>query len=126
MIDPNFEDPAHEYEGMSPLKAAYAAVNQFFKADQANINSLDRGVEPGGAFVAPDALSEPQVKYLRDELADRHGGIGNRGRPMVLHGGMDWKPIARAYAEMEFSLLRTMSRTDICAVFNVPPAVIGY
>lgn len=126
VVDPNFDDPANEYDGMSPLKAAYAAVSQFYKADLANEASLDNGVEPGGALTTPGLLGDTQRRVLREEIADRHQGVNSRKRFMLLEGGMTWERMAASFNEMEFSLLKTMSRTDICAVFNVPPAVIGY
>lgn len=127
IVDPDFEDPDHPFEGLSPRRAAAAAISQFYKSDLANEASLDNGVEPGGALMHKSGqISDDQRRHLRDELIERHAGASNRRRPLLLYGDWDWKQISSSFADMEFSDLKKMSRTDICAAFEVPPPVAGY
>lgn len=126
IIDPDFEDVDNPFDGLSPRRAAMAAIAQYWKSDIANEASLDNGVEPGGVFTMQGNMGDGQRRDLRDQLNERHGGAANRRRFMVLEGGMDWKTTAASFTEMEFSELKKMSRVDICAAFNVPPPVCGF
>lgn len=126
ITDPDYEDCANPYAGLSPRRAVSHAISQFYKADVANEASLDNGVEPGGAFTMDGTATEGQIASMREQLSARHRGPGNRRNFMILHGGMKWQQIAASFSEMEFSELKKLSRTDICAAFGVPPAVVGY
>jgi len=126
IIDPDFEDVNNPFEGLSPRRVATLAISQYWKSDLANEASLDNGVEPGGAFNMPGTPSDEQIKDLREQIDERHVGVMKRRRFMLLYGGMDWKQIAANFKDMEFANLKKMSRVDIAAAFNVPPAVLGY
>jgi len=126
IIDPDFEDDADPILGMSPRRAVTMAIEQYYKADVANSASLDNGVEPGMVLSFPQDMGQDQLRDLRETLIENLSGTHRRRIPLVMFGGgtMDTVPIS--YSDMEFTELKKMSRTDICAAFSVPPAVIGY
>jgi len=126
LVDPDFEEPLRPWEGMGPRRAAAMAIRQYYKADVANEASLDNGVEPGGAFKSASSLSDEQRQLLTASVHDRYAGAANRRRFLVLEGGLEWQQIGVSFTDMEFAELKAMSRTDICAAFSVPPAVVGF
>jgi hypothetical protein len=112
-----------------PLSVRHAvnlAVQQYFKADVANVSSLDNDVAPSGILNFKTNLSDPQRQDLREQVNDRYTGVLKRRKLMFAEGEMDFHRIQNAFAEMEFTELKKMSRTDICAGYDVPPATIGY
>ena len=125
VIDAKWEDPSDAWSGLSPRTAVAAAINQYYKADVANEASLDNGVEPGGALQTDKEFTEEQKASLTERINQRRG-VRQRKRFLLLDGGLKWEQIASAYKDMEFSELKKMARTDICAGFGVPPAVVGY
>lgn len=127
IIDPDFESPNDPLAGLSPRRAVAHAISQYWKSDLANEASLDNGVEPGGVIqtVGGSNISNESRNVLREELQERHAGVLNRRRLLILEG-LEYKPIPVSFSDMEFVELKKMSRVDICAAFNVPPAVIGY
>lgn len=111
---------------VSPLESAGLAIAQLYKADMANNAALDNDMAPAGVMTMPNEPSEQQIKDTRAELDEFHSGAKNRRRPMLLYGGLDWKPIASTFNEMEFSTLQKMKIVDVCSALEVDPAAIGY
>ena len=66
--DPDFE-AGDTLEGLAPRAAVAMAIDQYYKADLANISSLDNGVEPTGALRAPDTLAA-KLRRRKIELSD--------------------------------------------------------
>ncbi len=48
------------------------------------------------------ALSPDQYDRLVSEMETHHQGARNAGRPMLLEGGLDWKPMGFSPSDMEF------------------------
>jgi len=125
IIDPDFEDN-QPFEGLSPRRAATLAISQYFKSDVANESSMDNGVEPSAIFTMSGTPTPDQIKDFRQNVSERHAGVNNRNRHLLIYGGVDVKTIARSFSDMEFRELKGMARTDICAAFSVPPACVGF
>ncbi len=126
IIDPNWEEPFMYWEGMSPRQAAFLAIAQYYKADLANESSLDNDVAQPGALKTDKNLTADQKRDIRAQIEEKYAGVRNRRRLMLLEGGLSWESMAATFTEMEFSGLKGMSRTDICAAFQVPPPIVGY
>jgi HK97 family phage portal protein len=60
-----------------------------------------------------------------EELEQNHQGARNAGRPMLLEGGLDWKPMGYSPAEMEFLETRNAAAREIALAFGVPPMLLG-
>jgi len=128
IVDPDYENPADPFSGLSPRKAAAMAIRQYFAADVANQASLDNGVALDVILAIDPNVSLTEEQYLRvkEQFRERQSGVENRRKTFVLEGGAKVHQMSANYTDMEFSELKKMSRTDICAVFNVPPSVCGY
>lgn len=123
--DPDFES-ADELSGMAPRLAVGLAIEQYYRADLANLSSLNNSVEPGGAFRFPGRMTDAQRGDLKDTIQDNHGGPHARRRFMVLEDGAEWQQIETNLKDLEFIAGKAMNRTDICAAYGVPPAVAGF
>lgn len=123
---PDYNKPNYLASGLSKAKVASSVIAQFYKADLANESSLDNGVEPGGAFTMKGKPSPKQIDDFREQINDRHEGVMNRRRYMLLYGGLSWEQMAANFTDMEFVELKGFARTEICATYGVPPAVLGY
>ncbi len=121
--------PLDDHYGMSPLEAAASAVDIHNAAARWSKALLDNAAQPSGAIVhrAPDGavLSQEQYDRLVDELEANHQGARNAGRPMLLEGGLDWKPMGFSPSDMEFQESRTAAARDIAIAFGVPPMLLG-
>ena len=121
--------PLDDHYGMSPLEAAAAAVDIHNAASGWSKALLDNAARPSGAIVyrSPDGatLSAEQYARLVDELEANHQGARNAGRPMLLEGGLDWKPMGFSPTDMEFLETKTAAARDIAIAFGVPPMLLG-
>lgn len=121
-------NPASAGEGQSPLQAAACAIELHnASADWAKA-LIDNSAKPSGALVyGKDGarLTDEQFERLKTELEGSFQGAGNAGRPLLLEGGLDWKPMSLTPAEMDFQEARHGAAREIALAFGVPPMLLG-
>jgi len=121
--------PDNDHYGMSPLEAAACAVDIHNAGAVWNKSMLDNAARPSGALVfhsqQGDHLSDEQFERLKHELESNHQGAKNAGRPLLLEGGLDWKPMALSPTDMDFLDSRHSSAREIALAFGVPPMLLG-
>lgn len=119
--------PANDYAGQSPLEAAARAVDVHNATGAWTKALLDNAARPSGALIyaGGEDLTEEQRAELREEIERQYQGTGNAGRPMVLSGGLDWKPMSLSPAEMDFTEQRNVAAREIALAFGVPPMLLG-
>jgi HK97 family phage portal protein len=71
------------------------------------------------------SLSPDQYDRLLMEMENQHQGARNAGRPMLLEGGLDWKPMGFSPSDMEFQKTKEAAAREIATAFGVPPMLLG-
>ena len=118
--------PDDETGGLAPIEAAAAALDIHNAASAWNKALLDNAARPSGALVFAGAtLSEPQFDRLKAELEANYQGAANAGRPLLLEGGLDWKPLALSPRDMDFVAAKNAAAREIALAFGVPPLLLG-
>jgi HK97 family phage portal protein len=122
--------PADDWYGQSPMEAAAFAIDIHNAGGAWNKALIDNAARPSGALVysgagGADRLSEDQFVRLKAELEQAHMGAANAGRPLLLEGGLDWKPMSLSPADMDFIEARHGAARDIALAFGVPPMLLG-
>jgi HK97 family phage portal protein len=119
--------PQDDHYGLSPLQAAAQAVDVHNSASRWSKALLDNAARPSGAIVyrGDASLTEEQLARLSDEIESYHTGAANAGRPMLLDGGLDWKPMGFSPSDMEFQKTKEAAARDIALAFGVPPMLLG-
>jgi HK97 family phage portal protein len=122
--------PQDDHYGLSPMQAAAAAIDVHNAASRWSKALLDNAARPSGAIIyrGPDgagSMSAEQYARLADELAEHHQGAVNAGRPMLLEGGLDWKPMGFSPSDMEFLKTKEGAAREIAVAFGVPPMMLG-
>ncbi len=122
-------NPTDDVYGLSPLEAAAFAVDVHNASSAWNKALLDNSARPSGALVYAtregERLSEEAFLRLKAELESRHAGTLAAGRPMLLEGGLDWKPMMLSPAEMDFAEGKHAAAREIALAFGVPPQLLG-
>ncbi len=122
--------PADDWYGLSPMEAAAYAIDIHNAGGAWNKALIDNAARPSGALVftgagGGDRLSEEQYRRIKQELDEMHVGAANAGRPMLLEGGLDWRPMSLSPADMDFIEARHAAARDIALAFGVPPMLLG-
>ncbi|MFN3970496.1 MAG: phage portal protein [Gemmobacter sp.] len=122
--------PQDDHYGFSPMQAAAVAVDVHASAARWSKALLDNAARPSGAIVYKGAdggasLSAEQYDRLVAEMEANHQGARNAGRPMLLEGGLDWKPMGFSPSDMEFHRTKEAAAREIAIAFGVPPMMMG-
>ncbi len=123
-------NPLDDHYGMSPFEAAAKGIDIHNAAGAWNKALLDNAARPSGALIydnkGGDAnLSQEQFERLKHELEATFQGSTNAGRPMVLEGGLDWKPLSHSPKDMEHIEAKHVAAREIALAFGVPPMLLG-
>ncbi len=120
--------PANDHYGMSPIEAAAASVDIHNAAAGWNKALLDNSARPSGALVYEGRdghLTGEQFDRLRGELESGFQGAKHAGRPLLLEGGLDWKPLSLTPKDMDFIEAKNAAARDIALALGVPPMLLG-
>lgn len=122
--------PQDDHYGLSPLQAAAQAVDVHNSASSWSKGLLDNAARPSGAIVwnggeGQGHMSNAQYDRLVSEMESHHQGARNAGRPMLLEGGLDWKPMGFSPSDMEFQKTKEAAAREIAVAFGVPPMLLG-
>jgi len=122
--------PQDDHYGLSPMQAAAQALDVHNAASRWSKGLLDNAARPSGAIVYQSAdgqgtMSRDQYERLVSEMETHHQGARNAGRPMLLEGGLDWKPMGFSPADMEFQKTKEAAAREIAVAFGVPPMLLG-
>ena len=122
--------PQDDHYGFSPMQAAATAVDVHNSASRWSKALLDNAARPSGAIIykgadGQGAMTNDQYERLVNEMESHHQGARNAGRPMLLEGGLDWKPMGFSPSDMEFQKTKEAAARDIALAFGVPPMLLG-
>ena len=122
--------PQDDHYGLSPMQAAATAIDVHNSASAWSKALLDNAARPSGAIIYKGAdgqgtLSADQYDRLIFEMETHHQGARNAGRPMLLEGGLDWKPMSFSPSDMEFHETKSAAAREIAVAFGVPPMLLG-
>lgn len=122
-------NPLDDHYGLSPMEAAATALDIHNAAGAWNKALLDNSARPSGALVVTTPqgipLGDEQVQRLREELETGFQGPGRAGRPLLLEGGIDWKPLSLSPKDMDFVQAKAAAAREIALAFGVPPMLLG-
>jgi HK97 family phage portal protein len=123
-------NPVDDHYGFSPLEAAAFAIDVHNASGAWNKALLDNAARPSGALVyaskeSADRLTEEQFERLKAELSVVHVGAQAAGRPLLLEGGLDWRPMSLSPADMDFIEGKHAAAREIALAFGVPPQLLG-
>ncbi|MEQ3625347.1 MAG: phage portal protein [Celeribacter sp.] len=122
--------PQDDHYGLSPMQAAAVAMDVHNAASRWSKALLDNAARPSGAIIykGPEgqgSMSSDQYDRLISEMERSHSGAHNAGRPMLLEGGLDWRPMGFSPSDMEFQKTKEAAAREIATAFGVPPMLLG-
>lgn len=118
-------DPNNPYWGLSPLQVGARTVDSDVTAADWGLKSLRNQAVPSGVLTFGKPLSNEQYESAKERIRSQYTGSSNARGVMVLGNEAKWQSISMSPAEMDFLNSRKMNREEICAIFNVPPPLVG-
>lgn len=120
--------PLNDHYGMSPIEAAATAIDIHNTAAAWNKALLDNSARPSGALVyaaSNGQMTDEQFTRLKSELETNFQGARAAGRPLLLEGGLDWKPLSLSPKDMDFIEAKNAAAREIALAIGVPPMLLG-
>ena len=123
-------DPLEPAAGHGPLEASASAVHVHNEGARWVQALLRNSARPSGALVysgppGDNRLTDQQFDRLKGEMQEQFQGPSAAGRPLLLEGGLDWRPMAMSPADMDFIEARREAAREIAFAFGVPPMLLG-
>ena len=116
------------YTGMSVISHAAQSIGMSVAAEQFGAQFFSQGAVASGLLEAPQMpteLNKAMREQIREDFAARHAGIKNAHKPMLLTGGVTWKPTMVNPDDAQLLESRKFQVTEVARWFRVPPHLIG-
>lgn len=115
----------HPLCGLSPLVACALAASQSLAIQHSSSRFFANNAKPGGVLTAPNKISQDAADRIKAHWEANFQGEDNVGKVAVLGDGLHYEPMA--FTAVESDLAKQLGWTDekICAVFHVPPFMVG-
>ena len=119
-----FPNPHDPLRGFSPLSPVANGISTDLAIEQHNRALLENNAEPGGIFMAEEAMEPDEEEKFRNDWNERHQGPRNRRRIEILTG-IKFVPTAFGPEDMQFQEQRRWNREEVLAVMGVPKSVVA-
>lgn len=112
--------------GVSTLTACRRVFSGAQSADSAASRIFANGALPSGVLSTDEKLTPEQRKDVEALLQEKFVGALNAGRPMLLDRGVSWEQLTISPEDAQMLDTRKYGGQEICRIFGVPPAMVGY
>jgi len=120
----NLDDPT---KGLAPIVAAMSGILIDWKVNQFNMAFFDNNAVIGGVLKAPEnyEFSQEDLDRFRTSFSRRHGGSENAFKVAAFENGVSFEPLEVKHTDMMFESVKNLSKEEVLAAFQVPPALVG-
>lgn len=112
--------------GASTLSVCSSAFSSAQVVERAASQTFANGARPSGVLSTDAQLTKDQRIELEQLLQGKFVGAINAGRPMLLDRAMTWTQLTINPDDAQMLESRKFSGEEICRIFGVPPAMVGY
>ncbi|GAB5500979.1 MAG: phage portal protein [Pseudohongiellaceae bacterium] len=113
------------FEGQSMISLYRETIGSALAGEQFMGRMWKNAATPSGVLSHPGQLSSQALVNLRESFERAYAGSANAGRPMVLEEGMSWVQMSLAPRDAQFVEAMKLRRSEIAAIFRVPPHLVG-
>jgi HK97 family phage portal protein len=118
--------------GISPLQQLGTTLRIEDAAQRYQQGIFNNSGKPPSAITMSDEflgidreIRQEISRQVREDVATIYTTPENAGRPAVLPPGLDWKMVAHTAVEAELIKQRMVAREECCAVYQLPPPMLG-
>ena len=119
-------NPGGDLYGLSPLQVLSRTVNlDLNMTDFAKVYFQNAGVPSGLLKVKRRLTSQEEASTIRARWRSQFGGVSNFHRIAILDDDAEYQPMSNSPKDMALEGLHNLTESRICAVFGVPPILVG-
>ena len=111
--------------GETPIYLVRNIIGVELEAEKFVASFFRNGARPAGIIKVAGTLTEEALKRLRTSWQAITGGAENAGRVAILESGYEWQGVSVNPEEAKLVELRSFTRAQIAAAFNVPEHMVG-
>lgn len=108
----------------APLKACLRELGIDRSKQDLIVELLENRTLYGKTLSTDQQLSQAQIEMMQEQLKSKYSSGGNRGNTAILPNGLSMSA-GNDVEDIDFSILDSHVEGRICAVFDVPPVLIG-
>ena len=114
--------------GASTLSVCRSAFDGAVAAEEAAAAVFRNSANPSGTLSAPPGVrfTKEQRDELETLLREKYRGAVRSGTPLLLDGGLTWQSLSMNPEDAQMLESRKFSGEEVCRVFGVPPAMVGF
>lgn len=110
--------------GISPIAYARESIGLALATEKFGGQLFRNGAKMGGVLEHPAKLTKEAYDRLKNSFDDAHSGE-NAHKTAVLEEGMKFSKVSMSADDSQFLETRKYQRSEIAAIFRVPPHMIG-
>jgi HK97 family phage portal protein len=110
--------------GISPIAYAREAIGLALATEKFGGQLFRNGAKMGGVLEHPGKIGDEAYKRLKGTFDEAHSGE-NAHKTAVLEEGMKYTKVTMTGEDAQFLETRKYQRSEIAALFRVPPHMIG-
>ncbi|MGJ7133526.1 phage portal protein [Morganella morganii] len=106
--------------GLSPIAYAKQAVGLGLATEEHGSRLFGNGAVTSGVLQTDQYLKDDAWERLKTDFENRHQGLANAHKPMILEMGLKWQQISMTSEDAQFLETRKFQLEEICRIFRVP------
>jgi len=111
--------------GYTPIGLAREAIGLALATEQHGAALFGNGAHPLGVLETDGVFQDEEaIERLRSQFQERYSG-SNAHKPLILEKGLKWQQISLSSEDAQFLETRKFQRSEICAIYRVPPHMIA-
>ncbi len=119
--------------GLNPIAYAREAISLAAATEEHGARLFGNGAVTSGVLRTEQKLTPDAYERLKKDFEERHTGLGNAHRPMILEMGLDWKSMALNAEDSQFlnpsfswkkSVVCSVCHCTWCRTPIAPPSTI--
>lgn len=111
--------------GLNPIQQAREAIGLAAATEQHGSSLFTNGARPGFALSSDQPIKPEAAKEVADGWNRMHQGAENSNKTAILPYGLKPVPLGMTAEDSQFLETRKYQRSEIAALYGIPPHLIG-
>lgn len=113
------------FVGLNPIELHRQTIGADLTAREHGLKVLENSARPGGILEMENHFKDPKDKEAFKKAFHEATTGGNVAKTVLLEHGIKWRQISLNNSDLQYLENKSFTRTEIAAIFRVPPHLIG-